>query len=78
MAVRKDLKMAVVSSVTEDVVLSRELVTSKEAGPDLGSTYAPISCGSCKADIGKVYKTTPAALDDLRDTYSLALDDVSM
>ena len=38
----------------------------------LRSTYRQLSCAECTAALGKMYLTTPAALDFLRDRYSLA------
>lgn len=77
-ALRKDLKVVVLAEVTEDVSISREPVTSKEPGSDLGSTYMSLTCVPCQEQVGRVYKTTSVHLDDLREHYSLDLLKVSV
>ena len=54
-------------------VLDDEPETSKE-GVDAGSTYFAVKCSGCDAQVGKVYLTTPRALDLMRDAFSLESD----
>ncbi|KAK9478425.1 yippee zinc-binding/DNA-binding /Mis18, centromere assembly-domain-containing protein [Lipomyces japonicus] len=57
------------SAPNETIVISEELSTSHE-GHDLGSTYARFACSGCTNVLGKIYRTTPRYLDDLRDYYT--------
>jgi len=54
-------------------VLDDEPETSKE-GVDAGSTFFAVKCSGCDAQVGKVYLTTPRALDLMRDAFSLDSD----
>lgn len=76
--IRKDLRAVVIATVTEAVVLSPTLATVRDPGPDLGSTYVELSCGPCESQVGRVYKTTCAELDDVREGYSLDLERVTV
>eukprot|EP00658_Telonema_sp_P-2_P031450 TRINITY_DN23523_c0_g1_i2.p1 TRINITY_DN23523_c0_g1~~TRINITY_DN23523_c0_g1_i2.p1 ORF type:complete len:184 (-),score=36.65 TRINITY_DN23523_c0_g1_i2:418-969(-) len=49
-----------------------DLETSR-AGVDAGSTYEKLICSECETSVGKRYLTTPRALDDLREYYTLDL-----
>lgn len=48
------------------ILVSDDLSTSHD-GHDLGSTYASFACASCNTPLGRIYRTTPRHLDDLRD-----------
>lgn len=50
-------------------VLDDEPETSKE-GVDAGSTFFVVKCIGCDSQVGKVYLTTPRALDLMRDAFS--------
>ncbi|XP_054752969.2 uncharacterized protein LOC129258763 [Lytechinus pictus] len=65
-----DLKTITVNRVNSSVGLSPRRITSTH-GVDQGSTYSPVECKECHNVVGKVYKTTPRLLDDLRDYYTL-------
>ncbi|CAO1622625.1 unnamed protein product [Parajaminaea phylloscopi] len=75
---RRDLSVVVVWQVTESVEMLDELITSQDEGPALGSTYAPLACKGCHSKVGKVFRTTSAALDEIRDTYSLDCGAISI
>ena len=54
-------------------VAKDDFITSK-SGPDKGSTFYVVSCKSCANVVGRVYKTTAANLDHIRNCYSLDRD----
>ena len=43
-------------------------------GDEIGSTFVRISCSGCSQPLGKIYKTTPPALDHWRNKYCLQVD----
>ena len=51
------------------VTRSTKLKTS-EYGKDLGATYHEMHCEKCKVKIGRIYITTPVALDSLRNMFT--------
>ncbi|KAJ8097896.1 yippee zinc-binding/DNA-binding /Mis18, centromere assembly-domain-containing protein [Lipomyces tetrasporus] len=57
------------SAPADTIMISEQLSTSHE-GHDLGSTYASFSCSNCTHVLGKIYRTTPRYLDDLRDYFT--------
>ncbi|XP_069139899.1 protein Mis18-alpha-like [Argopecten irradians] len=62
--------------VSKKVEVKDRLITSK-SGTDLGSTYNLLLCGVCKSDLGRMYKTTPGYLDNMRDVYTLYVEKIS-
>ena len=42
----------------------------------LPSAYYVLSCGQCKAEFGKMYKTTPSHLDDLRNRFTFNVEKI--
>lgn len=52
-----------------------DLQTSSQDGPDKGSTYAPLYC-DCGQILGRCYRTTPRALDAIRDMFTFLVDTV--
>lgn len=70
---RQDVGVVVFTDAwDEHVTVAPDFVTSNE-GADRGSTYLPVACASCAVPLGRVYKTTPPALDTLRDCFSFSL-----
>ncbi|XP_030851045.1 uncharacterized protein LOC105436902 isoform X1 [Strongylocentrotus purpuratus] len=63
--------------VNSSAEISAKLITSTH-GVDQGSTYSPVECHDCHAMVGKVYRTTPRLLDDLRDNYTLDANKLSI
>lgn len=57
-------------STATGVECGEELRLSR-AGPDSGCTFNALSCATCKARVGCVYRTTVAALDLARGLFSL-------
>ncbi|KAK9388328.1 yippee zinc-binding/DNA-binding /Mis18, centromere assembly-domain-containing protein [Lipomyces mesembrius] len=57
------------SAPADTITISDQLSTSHD-GHDLGSTYASFSCSNCTHILGKIYRTTPRYLDDLRDYFT--------
>lgn len=41
------------------------------------STFVPVKCVSCGKILGKVYKTTARAFDNIRDFYTISTDMIS-
>ncbi|PWN44880.1 hypothetical protein IE81DRAFT_364576 [Ceraceosorus guamensis] len=74
-AAQRELGLLVLSSATDEVVVDRTFITSTEGGLDVGSTYSSFTC-SCGAALGRMYRTTSRALDDLRDAYSFQVTQV--
>ena len=37
------------------------------------STFCVVQCSSCSNALGRLYKSTPAALDGLRDTFTMLM-----
>ncbi|XP_032234847.1 protein Mis18-alpha isoform X2 [Nematostella vectensis] len=66
----QDLQVVVLSAVTSNVSIEEGLETSTD-GQDIGSTFIPLRCKSCKSGIGRIYRTTPLELDMIRDVFSL-------
>jgi hypothetical protein len=60
----------VVLARTRGVRLSDKLEMSRDAADD-ASTFHAAYCESCGSHVGRVFRTTPATLDPLRDMYSL-------
>ncbi|KAK9760022.1 hypothetical protein K7432_016380 [Basidiobolus ranarum] len=60
----KELNSVSLYGKSDQVQLGEELLTSN-SGFDIGSTYIPLTC-SCDVILGKVYKTTPRLLDNVR------------
>ncbi|KAL1924765.1 uncharacterized protein VTP21DRAFT_4419 [Calcarisporiella thermophila] len=71
----QNLKAITLNSTSEHVKISDELKTSTD-GIDLGSAYVNLLCKSCGAILGRVYKTTPRILDNIRDMFTFNLDSV--
>ncbi|XP_072036844.1 protein Mis18-alpha-like [Amphiura filiformis] len=71
-----ELNSITLRSVSSMVVKGKELVTSTE-GIDLGSTYQQLQCKSCKDVVGRMYRTTPRTLDDLRDLFTLYITKIN-
>lgn len=69
------LGTATLTRVTKQVHCGKTLVSSS-SGEDIGSAYLVLKCEGCKKDIGKMYKTTPRRLDDLRDRFTLTVDKI--
>ncbi|XP_054753155.2 uncharacterized protein LOC129258933 [Lytechinus pictus] len=76
-AAHDDLKSITLNSVNASVELSTKLITSTD-GIDQGSTFSPLVCRGCKTVLGKVYKTTPRPLDDLRDYFTIDVNKLSV
>eukprot|EP01134_Creolimax_fragrantissima_P000503 CFRG0503T1 len=72
MGITDVLNIITLSAVTDNVVVGEDLSTSGESA-DLGSTYSPLICNTCGELLGSVYRTTPVALDSLRDQYSFLM-----
>ena len=51
-----------------------EALVTSTAGPDIGSTYLVLECERCNEHLGKIYKTTPRDLDDIREAFTLSVD----
>ena len=43
-------------------------------GTDIGSSYFNLSCANCSQDLGKLYKSTKQDLDDIREYFTLFVD----
>ncbi|XP_011666415.1 uncharacterized protein LOC581852 [Strongylocentrotus purpuratus] len=76
-AAHDDLKSITVNRVNSSVELSTKLITSTD-GIDQGSTFSPLVCQGCKTVLGKVYRTTPRPLDDLRDYFTFDVNKLSV
>ncbi|XP_041462786.1 uncharacterized protein LOC121413876 [Lytechinus variegatus] len=76
-AAHDDLKSITLNSVNASVELSTKLITSTD-GIDQGSTFSPLVCRGCKTVLGKVYRTTPRPLDDLRDYFTIDVNKLSV
>ncbi len=67
----EELAAVTLHHVSASAIRTRKnLVTSQNAF-DLGSTFVILECRVCDELIGRMYKTTPKHLDDIRDCYSL-------
>ncbi|CAH1799078.1 unnamed protein product [Owenia fusiformis] len=64
------------NKVTESVESMSVLATSTKGG-DLGSTYVGLRCKHCKENLGRIYKTTPRNLDDIRDHFTLSIPKIN-
>jgi len=42
------------------------------------SSYFSITCGCCSADLGRLYRTTPRNLDEIRDMFTIYVDTIEM
>ncbi|OLL25788.1 Kinetochore protein mis18 [Neolecta irregularis DAH-3] len=71
----RELNSISLSTVNKSVELSEILRTSSE-GIDIGSTYTTLNCKGCNIELGKMYRTTPRFLDEIRDMYSISIDAV--
>ncbi|KAL9986950.1 hypothetical protein ACROYT_G001168 [Oculina patagonica] len=71
----RELEVICVNSVTSVVSLGEGLETSTQ-GADIGSTFMPLQCKSCKSLIGRIYRTTPKELDHLRNLYCLDVEHI--
>ncbi|XP_071956621.1 protein Mis18-alpha-like [Antedon mediterranea] len=69
-----DLKTITMRRVTKVVEIEQDLITS-EKGVDIGSTYQKLFC-VCDEMIGRIYQTTPRALDNLRDVFTLDINKI--
>ncbi|XP_046847290.1 kinetochore protein mis18-like [Xenia sp. Carnegie-2017] len=66
----KNLKSVSMFATTECVFVTDKYEMSTK-GDDLGSSYYILECKHCEQPIGKMYNSTPKALDSLRDLYTL-------
>ena len=48
--------------------------STSQRGADAGATFWELSCAVCTATVGKVYETTPRALDRLRGMHCFSRD----
>lgn len=64
----RELEVICVNGVTS-VVTSAEVLETSTEGADVGSTFRPLHCSSCKLIIGRVYKTTPKEFDHFRNMF---------
>ncbi len=72
----EDLSAVVLHHVSDSAIRTRrDRVTSQNAF-DLGSTFLILECQVCDELIGRIYKTTPKHLDDIRDCYCLDVKQV--
>ena len=53
-----------------------DFITAR-TGPDQGSSYMPIACNFCDERLGRVYQTTPQALDHLRGQFTFDTDKIT-
>ncbi|KAK9456249.1 yippee zinc-binding/DNA-binding /Mis18, centromere assembly-domain-containing protein [Dipodascopsis uninucleata] len=65
-----ELRTFTLLSAPSDAILLSDNLSTSHDGHDLGSTYAEFSCSGCSAKLGRIYRTTPRYLDDLRDNYT--------
>ena len=71
-----DLRLVCLSAASSVYVADKEPRTSASA-KDAGSTFFHVHCAGCQSVVGCVYRTTPRALDDLRDMVSLNADAIT-
>ncbi|KAK7206867.1 yippee zinc-binding/DNA-binding /Mis18, centromere assembly-domain-containing protein [Myxozyma melibiosi] len=62
-----ELRTITLASAPEGTISVSDTLSTSHDGHDLGSTYASFACANCSAVLGKIYRTTPRHLDDLRD-----------
>ncbi|CAH3022312.1 unnamed protein product [Porites evermanni] len=71
----QELEVICLNAVTS-LVSSQECLETSTEGPDMGSTFRPLQCMSCKSVIGRVYRTTPRELDHFRDMFCLDVEHI--
>ncbi|KTW30685.1 hypothetical protein T552_00398 [Pneumocystis carinii B80] len=59
------------SEVPEDSIIESEV---EECTPH--GNFTEISCKHCKGNLGRIYKSTPRRLDDIRDMFTFNLDNI--
>ncbi|XP_014665855.1 PREDICTED: protein Mis18-alpha-like [Priapulus caudatus] len=72
----KSLSGVVLHATTQNVTETQMVRTSDE-DVDFGSTYTLLQCNNCKTTIGRVYKTTPKKLDEVRDLFMFSVPMIS-
>ncbi|KXN74643.1 hypothetical protein CONCODRAFT_2200 [Conidiobolus coronatus NRRL 28638] len=73
LAANTKLRSIVLTAQHPNTILGTEVSTSNDPY-DLGCTFIVLSCKSCKAKLGRVYKATNSKLDYLRDKYTYNID----
>ncbi|KAJ9062376.1 Protein Mis18-alpha, variant 2 [Entomophthora muscae] len=68
-----NLKMAIFYDKSDEILCGDELNLAKD-GIDSGSTFKLLTCSVCKIEIGRIYNSTPQALDTIRDCYAFYND----
>lgn len=63
-------------TAASNIQRSHDVYTSK-AGLDIGSTYFSFACSNCEHSLGKYYLTTSRDLDDLREKFNFAIENVT-
>lgn len=63
-------------SAANNIERSADVYTSK-GGYDIGSTYFSFACSVCHASIGRYYLTTSKDLDQIREKFTFAIDNIS-
>lgn len=64
------------SAAASNISRSEDVVKSK-AGRDIGSTFHLLHCAGCSSTVGRVYVTTPAPIDALRNRFTFDSDAVN-
>ncbi|KAG5440746.1 hypothetical protein PCK2_000182 [Pneumocystis canis] len=59
------------SEVPENSIIESE---TEECTPQ--GNFTEISCKHCKGNLGRIYKSTPRRLDDIRDMFTFNLDNI--
>ncbi|KAG5520114.1 hypothetical protein PMAC_001190 [Pneumocystis sp. 'macacae'] len=59
------------AEVPEDSIIESEM---EECTPQ--GNFTEISCKHCKGNLGRIYKSTPRRLDDIRDMFTFNLDNI--
>lgn len=59
------------AEVPEDSIIESEM---EECTPQ--GNFTEISCKHCKGSLGRIYKSTPRRLDDIRDMFTFNLDNI--
>ncbi|KAK9472040.1 yippee zinc-binding/DNA-binding /Mis18, centromere assembly-domain-containing protein [Dipodascopsis tothii] len=65
-----DLGTFTLEDVAGDAVARSDSLSTSHDGADLGSTFTEFACRACTAPLGRIYRTTPRALDAIRDLFT--------
>ncbi|WFD30784.1 hypothetical protein MSPP1_001808 [Malassezia sp. CBS 17886] len=75
---QRRLSLIVLHEATDRVEVRPPLVVSADGEPCAGSTYVRLHCAQCGRSLGRMYRSTPRDLDELRDAFSFFVDAVTV